>query len=123
MTVGFNDIPFEVLTQDGRMPLPVTDEENGIEFYEPQVRIRSQDLYRQLRALWSQVAIKPALGNARAGTVIVRRGVGAAVLIYPDGIEEIESDAILIGFEPETLLGRQDAYRVRLRFVVLEDPV
>lgn len=120
MTVGFYNIPFDVLAPDATLPYPTPDE-TGILIYEASVRLRSTVDVDALIALASTITIRPALGLRNSGSIVIEAGDGVRHLTIPlpDG-EEVVYRAILTAIEPVANMLRDDAYSVDVSFVLIE---
>lgn len=121
MAVGFNAIPFKVLTTDGRLPLPAYNQD-GIQFYAAEILIASRANYLSLASLFSVVTIKPSMSGLDSGTAQVEKGSGEKVLIYPDGPDEVTVNAILLAFDPLARTADNIAYRAQCTWVLTEAP-
>lgn len=118
--VGFNDIPFVVLTTSGRLPHPKKDEATGFDWYEAEIHLTSRAQMIELRNLQTQITARPAAGLMGAGTVVAERGPGKKVLIYPDGGSEITVDAILTTMTIQSFVGHQNSYRCTAKWFLVD---
>lgn len=118
--VGFDSVPFYVLTSDSTLPLPAREDGSGVYYYAPRVLSRSREDYIALQDLFSPTTVNPALGPLDTGVAVVERGVGVRTLVYPDGSDEITVDAILVSILPQGRSLDQIGYVSQLRFFIAE---
>lgn len=118
----FGDVQFSVVTSDGSLPLPAIEESTGITYYAPEMKFTDRETMLDMAALFSVATVKPAIGLIHSGTVIIEKGHGVDVLTYPDGIEEIAVNAVLISWSPMGRSHSNNFYRVQTRFVLLDEP-
>lgn len=120
--ISFDGIPFKVATPDGRLPLPESEEDSGIEYYTAEILIDNRVDYLALKVLRCVVTPRPAQGIYGGGIAMIDSGPGYKSLVYPDGDQELTTDAILLGWKSRSRIGADVLYRVEARWLFVEVP-
>lgn len=118
--VGFNYLPFKVLSDEGWLPMPVPDDRGWLRY---SARIDAAiTVIDTLVSYQSVVTELPAIGIRNGGLVIVEAGTGAATLTIPRPVGgEASYSAVLTSIEPlARMLGESHA-QADVSFVIIEE--
>lgn len=119
MTVSYAGTTFGVETQDGLLPYPTADAA-GLVSYSATINVASLSDVENVRTKRSIVTTYPSLGFAEAGIVVVEGGPGASTLTIPIGTGDADYLAVLIAFEPQSLMMNDGYFRVAATWVIID---